>query len=37
MTLVEGPRFGSQGDAQMPSADDVLIDAIGLVLTGAEL
>lgn len=37
MTVVEGSRFGSRGRAQIPSADDVLIAAIELVLTGAGL
>lgn len=37
MTVVEGPRPGSWGGTRMPSADDVLLEAIGLVLTGAGL
>jgi hypothetical protein len=37
MTVVEDPRLGSRGSARIPSAGDVLIAAIGLVLTGAGL
>ena len=33
----EGRRPGSRGDALTPSADDVLVTAIGLVLAGAGL
>jgi hypothetical protein len=35
--VVEGPRPGSRGETRIPSADDVLIAAIGLVLAGAGL
>jgi hypothetical protein len=33
----EGRRPGSRGSTRMPSADGVLVAAIGLVLTGAGL
>lgn len=37
MTVVEDPRPGSRGSTRIPSADGVLVAAIGLVLTGAGL
>lgn len=37
MTVVEDPQPGSRGSMRIPSADDVLIAAIGLVLAGAGL
>jgi hypothetical protein len=37
MTVAEGRRPGSRGSTQMPSADDVLVAAIELVLTGTGL
>lgn len=37
MAVVEGSRFGSRGGARIPSDGDVLVAAIGLVLTGAGL
>lgn len=37
MTVVEDPRHGSRGGTRMPSADDVLVAAIELVLAGAGL
>jgi hypothetical protein len=37
MTVVEDPEPGPRGSARLPSADDVLVAAIGLVLTGAGL
>ena len=37
MTVVENPRPGSRGSARIPSADEVLIAAIELVLAGAGL
>jgi hypothetical protein len=35
MTVVEDPRPGSRGGTRIPSPDDVLIAAIGLVLAAA--
>jgi hypothetical protein len=37
MTVVGDPRPGPRGSARVPSADDVLVAAIELVLTGAGL
>jgi hypothetical protein len=37
MTVVEDPRPGSRGSAQIPPADEVLVAAIELVLAGAGL
>jgi len=37
MTVVEDPRPGSRGSARIPSSDDVLVAAIGLVLVGTGL
>ena len=37
MTVVKGPRLGARGGTRTPSADGVLVAAMGLVLTGAGL
>jgi hypothetical protein len=37
MTAVEDPRPGPRGTARIPSADDVLVSAIELVLAGTGL
>jgi len=37
MTVVEDPEPGPRGNARLPSADDVLVSAIELVLAGTGL